>query len=131
MAGVDATGRQQLAKQGAGVEADLEVLALETHAEHGVDGGGDDLGFGGDTGFADDVQIELVVLALAATRHAFVAEALGNRGPLEREGERALAGGDHAGERGGHLRAEGQPAIALILKGVDLVDDLFAGLARQ
>ncbi len=71
------------------------------------------------------------MFALAAARHALVAEALGDREPLDRKGEGALARHDHARERGRHLGAQRELAAGLVLEGVDLVDDLLAGLALE
>ena len=97
----------------------------------GIDGGGDHFDLGRHGRLADDVQVELVVLALASARGALVTEALGNRKPLDGEFECALACGDHARQGGGHLGTQSQVAIALILEGVDLIDDFLARLALE
>lgn len=71
------------------------------------------------------------MLALAPLGHALVAEALGDRRPLEREGQLLLALGYHAREGGGHLGAECEAALGLVEEVVDLLAHLLAGLARE
>ena len=73
-----------------------------------------------------DVEVPLVVLALAALRHALVAEALRDRRPLEREGKLLLALRNHARERGRHLGPEREVALGLVEKVVNLLADFLA-----
>ena len=86
---------------------------------------------GEDALLAHDVEVPLVVLALAALRHALVAEALRDRRPLEREGKLLLALRDHSRKRRRHLGAKGEMALGLVEKVVNLLADFLARLAGK
>ena len=109
----------------------LEVGGRKPHAAERVAGGPHDLDLGEHGVFAYDVEVPLVVLALAALRHALVSEALRDRRPLEREGKLLLALRDHSRERRRHLGAKGEVALGLVEKVVYLLSDLLARLARK
>ena len=103
-------------------------FSVRPKARRGVDDERDELDVGLEAGFADDVAVELVVFAAAAFLGALVAVDLGDGEPLERLLEILVAGGDEAGERGGHFGAERDVAVALVLEVVELVGDFIAGL---
>ena len=109
-------------------EADDEVFFGEAEGAEGVDDQGDELDVGFEAGFTDDVAVELVMFAAAAFLRAFVAVDLGDGEPLEGFLEVLVAGGDEAGERGGHFGAERDVAVALVLEVVELIGDFIAGL---
>ena len=127
----DAARGQQLREERAVRDVHLEVGVRKPHAAERVARGPEHLHLGEDALLAHDVEVPLVVLALASLRHALVAEALRDRGPLDRERQRALPLRHHAREGGRHLGAERDVPVALVEEMVDLVADLFAGLARQ
>ena len=127
----DAARREQLGEKRAVRDVHAEVRIGKPHAAEGVARRAQHLHLREDALLADDVAIPLVVFALAALRHALVAEALRDRRPLDREGERPLALRDHARERGRHLRAQRDVAVALVAEVVNLLAHLLARLARQ
>ena len=109
----------------------LEVGRRKAHAPERVACRADDLGLGEHGVLAYDVEVPLVVLALAALRHALVSEALRDRRPLEREGKLLLALRDHARERGRHLRPKREVAFGLVEEVVDLLAYFLARLAGK
>ena len=127
----DAALRKEFTEKLPGRNMHLEVGGRETHAAQRVAGGADDLGFREHRVLANDVEIPLVVLALAALRHALVAEALRDCRPLEREGKLLLALRDHARERGRHLCPEREVALGLVEKVVNLLADFLARLSGK
>ena len=109
----------------------LEIGGRKPHAAKRITGRPEHLDLGQNGILADNIEIPLVMLALASLGHAFVAETLRYRRPLNREGQFLLALRDHARKGWGHLRAERKVAIGLVVEVVDLLTDLFARLARQ
>ena len=91
----------------------------------------DQLGIGGGVALADDVGVELEVLAQAAFLLALVAEELGQGEPFDRLLVAPLVGGDHARQGGGHLRAQRHLALALVCEIVELPDDFLAALGGE
>ena len=79
---------------------------------------------------ADEVGVELPVLAQTAALRALVAEDIGDSVPARREGNVARARGNHARECRRHLGTERHLAIPAVGKGVRLlVYDFFRSLA--
>ena len=79
---------------------------------------------------AENVHVELEVLAQPALLLSLVAKELGHREPPDGLPQRVRARGDHASHRWRHLRPQRDLAIALVLKVVELSDDLVAALLR-
>ena len=88
----------------------------------------DELDVGLEAGLADDVAVELVMLAQAALLLALVAEDLRDGEPLERLFEILVPRGDEARERGRHFGTQRDVAVALVLEVVKLRDDFVARL---
>ncbi len=80
--------------------------------------------------FAQDVHVELEVLAQAAALLSLVAIELWHREPANRLAQRPGSRAHHAGERGSHLRPQGDLPAAFVFELVELLNDLLARLAR-
>ena len=76
---------------------------------------------------ADDVRVELIVLAEPATLRTLVTKHLRQAKPFDRLFEFAVGRRDHAGERRSHLGPQGNGASAFIREVVELLHDFFAG----
>ena len=111
------------------VEVHPDLLRGEPHLLQGHQQHRQHLHFGCLAGLSHHVGVPLVVLPLAAAGHPLVAEALGDGEPLEGEGERVLSLQHQPRQRWGHLGAQGQPAAALVVEGVQLLRDLVTRLA--
>ena len=123
--------REKLAEELARGDVHLEVPRREAHPTKRIHRRADHLDFRENRLLADDVDVPLVVLALAALRHALVAEALRNRRPLERERKLLLPLRDHARQSRRHLSPERQVTFGLVVEVVDLLADFLARLARE
>ena len=97
---------------------------------HDLDRHREQLGVGGDVRLADDVDVELEVLAQPPLLLPLVAEELRHREPAHRLAQRVRARRHHARERRRHLRAQRDLAAALVREVVELADDLVAALLR-
>ncbi len=83
-----------------------------------------------DTIHPPDVYVPLVVLTPTSSLGSLVTPALGNRIPLDRERQSARSRHHHSRQRGRHLGPERHSSPALILKIVQLANDLLSRLAR-
>ena len=92
---------------------------------------GDQLASASDRGFADDVAVELVMLAQPAALRPLVAKHLRHAKPLHRLAKIAMRGRDHARERRRHLRSQGDRAAAFVGEIVELFHDLLARLVLE
>ena len=97
-----------------------EVTALEAKREHRLDRQRDQLGIRLGSGFAKDIDIELMKLTAATLLRFLVTKALADLKPLERLGEMTLMLGRETRQRCGHFRAQCHIASALILKAKQL-----------
>ena len=109
-------------------DADDEVFLGEAEGAQHVDEDGEHLCVCGRGGFTDDVAVELVEFAEASALLFFVAEELWEAEPLEGFFEVAFACGDHACEGGGHFRAHGDVAPALVDEIEELAEEFAAAL---
>ncbi len=126
----DAEAGQQALKKAAVRNARVDVARRESAAAHDLDRDGEQLGVGGDVGLADDVDVELEVLAQASALLALVAKELRHREPPHRLAQRVRLGGGHARERRRHFRPQRDLSAALVGEVVELPDDLVAALLR-
>jgi len=108
----------------------LHVAGPEPEGPQDVDRRRDQLRVGEDLVLPDDVHVELEVLPQAALLRTLVSEELGDRVPAHRLRESGRPRRHHPGEGRGHLRPQGHLPPALVLEGVELLDDLLAGLLR-
>ena len=115
----------------AAAQPDDEVLGGEAEGAQRVDQQGNELGIGGGIRLADEVGIKLEVFAQPAFLLTFVAKKLGDGEPFDGLLVVAFVGGNHAGERGGHLGTQGNFAFAFIGEIVELSDDFFATLGGE
>ena len=127
---VDAERGEDRAQQTAVGDARAHVVRRQPAAAHDLDRDREQLGVGGDVGFADDVDVELKVLAQTAALLPLVAKELRHREPADRLAQRVRLRGRHARERRRHLRAQRDLAAALVGEVVELADDLVAALLR-
>ncbi len=97
---------------------------------HDLDRDREQLGVGGHVRLADDVHVQLEVLAQTAALLPLVAEQLRDREPAHRLPQRVRPLGDHARERRRHLGPQRDLAVALVREVVQLPRDLVAALLR-
>ena len=102
----------------------------EAAGAHDLQRHGQQLGVGRDIGLADDVDVQLEVLAQSSLLLSLVPEELRYRVPANRLAQRVRARGDHARERRRHLGTQCDLATTLVDEVVELPDDLFAALFR-
>jgi hypothetical protein len=105
-----------------------DVLAGEPERPHDIERAAHELRVRANARFADDVDVELEVLAQPAALLAFVSEELRNREPPHRLGQRVRAGRDHPGKRRSHFRTQCDRPATLVRERVQLPDDLLAAL---
>jgi len=106
----------------------LHVRRAEAERPHDVDRRRDQLGIRERPRLADDVHVELKVLAQSPPLLPFVAEQLGDREPADRLLEGLGVGGHHAGQRGGHFGPQRHVAVAFVPKRIQLLHDFVAAL---
>jgi len=111
-------------------EPNPHVGGSQAEGPHDIDRQRDDLGVAERTRFADQVAVELKVLAQPAALLALIPEELRNREPADRLLEPVGALRHHTRQRGGHLRPQRDGPPPLVRKGVELPDDLRAALVR-
>ena len=114
----------------AAAEADDEISGGELEGAKGIDEQCNQFGIGGGMGLAEDVGVELEVFAQPALLLAFVAKELRDGEPFDRLFVVARVSRNHAGESGGHFRAQCHGALALVRELVELSDDFTAALGR-
>ncbi len=100
----------------------------ESDCAHHVDRNREELRIRRDRRFAEDVDVELKVLAQPSLLLPLVAEQLGNGEPPNGLPHGVRFRGDHAREGGRHLGTKRHFAAALVGEGVQLADDLIAAL---
>ena len=126
---------QVIAKNGvhefAAVEPDLVHIGLSAESlENGINHGYH-LVLGLDAFDAENIDVELPVLAQAAALRAFVAPQVRDAVPAQRIGQLLALGGHHPADRRRHFRPDDHFAAAAVFKNVGLlVDDLLAGLGQ-
>ena len=100
----------------------------EADRAHHVDRDREELRVRGNRRFANDVDVELKVLAQSSLLLPLVAEQLGNGEPPNRLPHGVRFRGDHARQGRRHLGAKRDFAAALVGEGVELADDLITTL---
>ena len=128
--GGDSVNVEQHADEAPVRDADHDVRGPQAEFPQRVDARADDLRIGKRVRLADDVHVELEVLAESAALRPFVAEELRDREPADRLREPGGAGGDHAREGRRHLGPQRHGPPSPVLEPVELSYDLFAGLPR-
>ena len=112
-------------------QANDEVLPGQTEGAQGVDEQRNQLRIRRRAGFADEVGVELEVLAQPAFLLAFVTEQLRYGKPFDGFFVVPLVRSNHTGERRRHLRPERNGAIALVHEVVKLADNFVAAFGRE
>ena len=103
--------------------ADAKRPALQARCVQHADGQRDDFGVDQGPGRTDDFDAVLVELAVTAGLEFLIAEACAVVGQTQRLGVHAQFIGDHAHDRCGQFRPQGQVPAALVLEGIELADD--------
>ena len=127
----NSAGREKFGKERTVGYVNAEVILGKSHAAKRVNGSSKHLDLGKNGFLADDVAVPLVVFTLAPLCGAFIAEALRNRIPLEREAKFMLTRRDHTRKSGRHLGTKREVAVALVVEMVNLLTNLFTGLAGE
>jgi hypothetical protein len=115
----------------AAAQSNAEVLRGQTEGPQCVDQQRDQLGIRRRIGFADDVGVELEVLAQAPLLLAFVAKQLRNGEPLDRLFVVPFMRRDHSGQARRHLRPESNLPVAFVPEVIKLPDNLAAALGGE
>src|SRR6185437_9100271 len=126
---IDAESTEDRAQEPAVGDAGAHVGRGEPAGAHYLDRHGEELGIRRDVALADDVHVELEMLAKPTALLPLVAKQLRNREPPDGLTQRVRLGGRHACQRRRHLRPERDLAAALVGEVVELADDLLAALA--
>src|SRR5829696_2313208 len=95
---------------------------------HAVDGQGDDFRIGQWPRLSNQVAVQLEVLSKPPPLLPLITEQLGNGEPADRLSQFTRAGGHHPRQGRSHLRPQGNRAVALVGKAVQLPYDLLATL---
>ena len=127
----DAQLTQQIRHHLAIIDVDAHVARPQIQGAECLSDAGQDPGFGLHGRLADDIEIPLEVLALTAASHALVAEALADGPPFRGKHDLLRARGDHAHQRRRDLGTQRKLPVRFVLEVIDLLRNLFAGLARQ
>src|SRR5262249_27239153 len=109
-------------------QAHSDILGRKAEGPHDVDRKRDDLRVTQWPRLADEIAIQLEVLPQATTLLPLIAEKLRNGEPADRLAEAVGPSRDHSGERGRHLGSQRHLPPALVLEGIELLDDLGAAL---
>ena len=112
-------------------QANDEVLFRQSKGAERVDQKRNQLGVGSGLALADNVGIELKVLAQTPFLLALVTEKLRQGEPFEWLLVAPLVGGNHSRQGGRHLRAQGHFAPAFVREVVELPDDFLAALGSE
>ena len=107
-----------------------DIGCFQTDASHDVDRKRQQLGVGNERGLANDVRVELEVLAQPSLLLAFVAKQLGHRKPANGLAQGVRLCRHHTCQRRRHFGTQRNVAVTFVLEIVKLSDDLFAALAR-
>ena len=131
--GVDLTGKsetRQCVLEHAHV-ANANLPALKAGGMEHVDRQGEHFGFSQRPRCPDEFHTVLEELAVAAGLEFLVPVALSVVRQTERLGVHAHLFGDHAHDGRREFRAQGQVALTLVLKRIELIDDARAGLGGE
>ena len=110
----------------AAAQADDKIIGGQPKGTQHVDEQGDQLGVGRRVRLAENVGVELEVLAQTPLLLPLIAEQLGDGEPLDGLFVVALMRGDHARQGGRHFRAQRDFAAAFVGEIVQLPDDFVA-----
>jgi hypothetical protein len=108
--------------------ASADVARRQATAPHDLDSDGEQLGVGGDVGFADEIDVELKVFAQSAALLPLVAKELRHREPAHGLSKRVRLDRRHARQRRRHLRPQRDLSSTLVDEVVQLADDFVAAL---